>query len=78
MNNDLTVLPVVPEEAEIAPDQRELHPNLPDVYKGQLISLVGGVRQGKGTVWNNLIHNPNFYEDLFSIQGNRNKRQSVI
>ena len=38
MNNDLTVLPVVPEEAEIAPDQRELHPNLPDVYKGQLMA----------------------------------------
>jgi len=66
MNNDLTVLPVVPEEAEISPEQRQLHPNLPDVYKGQLISLVGGVRMGKGTLWNNMLHNPNFYEDLFS------------
>ena len=61
MNNDLTILPVVPEDQEINATQRELHPNIPDVYKGQLILLVGGVRMGKGTLWNNFLHNPNFY-----------------
>ena len=74
--NDLTILPVVPEDQEIDAKQRELHPNIPDVYKGQLIALVGGVRMGKGTLWNNFLHNPNFYgsvggegadgEDFFS------------
>ena len=65
MNNDLTILPVVPEENEESV-KRELHPNLPNVFKGQLVTLVGGVRMGKGTLWNNFLHNPNFYEDLFS------------
>tara|TARA_R110000744_G_scaffold101612_1_gene195858 strand:+ start:2125 stop:2856 length:732 start_codon:yes stop_codon:yes gene_type:complete len=65
MNNDLTILPVVPEENELS-QSRELHENLPDVFRGQLIALVGGVRMGKGTLWNNLLHNPNMYEDLFS------------
>tara|TARA_R110000765_G_scaffold64189_2_gene124760 strand:- start:1807 stop:2538 length:732 start_codon:yes stop_codon:yes gene_type:complete len=65
MNDDLTILPVVPEESELT-QSRELHPNLPNVFKGQLISLVGGVRMGKGTLWNNMLHNPNFYEDMFS------------
>ena len=58
MNNDLTILPVVPEENELS-QSRELHENLPDVFRGQLIALVGGVRMGKGTIWNNLLHNPN-------------------
>jgi len=65
MNNDLTILPVVPEENEMA-DKAQIHENLPNIYKGQLIALVGGVRMGKGTLWNNMLHNPNFYEDLFS------------
>ena len=65
MNDDLTILPVVPEESELT-QSREIHPNLPDVFKGQLLALVGGVRMGKGTLWNNMLHNPNFYEDLFS------------
>ncbi len=65
MNNDLTILPVVPEENEMA-DKAAIHENLPNIYKGQLIALVGGVRMGKGTLWNNMLHNPNFYEDLFS------------
>jgi len=72
MNNDLTILPVIAEDNEDESNKRELHPNIPNVYKGQLISLVGGVRMGKGTLWNNFLHNPNFYgsregeEDLFS------------
>jgi len=65
MNNDLTILPILPEENE-SKDKTEIHPNLPDIYKGQLISLVGGVRMGKGTLWNGFLHNPNFYENLFS------------
>ena len=64
MNDDLTILPIKPEENELK-QIRELHPNLPNVYKGQLLALVGGVRMGKGTLWNNMLHNPNFYEGLF-------------
>ena len=64
MNNDLTILPIKPEESELN-QARELHPNLPNVYKGQLLALVGGVRMGKGTLWNNMLHNPNFYEGMF-------------
>ncbi len=64
MNDDLTILPIKPEENELK-QTRELHPNLPNVYKGQLLALVGGVRMGKGTLWNNMLHNPNFYEGLF-------------
>ena len=59
MNNDLTILPVVPEESELD-EARALHPNLPNVYKGQLCTLVGGVRMGKGTLWNNFIRGPLF------------------
>ena len=40
MNNDLTILPVVAEDNEDESNKRELHPNIPNVYKGQLISLV--------------------------------------
>ena len=64
MNDDLTILPIKPEDNELK-QTRELHPNLPNVYKGQLLALVGGVRMGKGTLWNNMLHNPNFYEGLF-------------
>lgn len=64
MNDDLTILPIKPEESELK-EVRELHPNLPNVYKGQLLALVGGVRMGKGTLWNNMLHNPNFYEGMF-------------
>ena len=64
MNDDLTILPIKPEENELK-QTRELHPNLPNVYKGQLLALVGGVRMGKGTLWNNMLHNPNFYEGMF-------------
>ena len=38
MNNDLTILPVVPEENELA-DKPPIHENLPNIYKGQLIAL---------------------------------------
>lgn len=65
MNNDLTILPILPEENEMVP-KHILHPNLPDIYKGQLICCVGPVRSGKGVLWNGLIHNPNFYKDLFA------------
>lgn len=64
MNNDLTILPIVPEENEIIP-KKAIHPNLPDIYKGQLLALIAPVRAGKGVLWNNMIHNPNFYEGLF-------------
>jgi len=65
MNNDLSILPILPEENERKP-KVPIHPNLPDIYKGQLIAVVGGVRMGKGTLWNGFLHNPNFYADLWS------------
>jgi hypothetical protein len=65
MNNDLTILPIVPEEFKNSKNHRELHPNLPNPYRGQLVPIIGGVRTGKSVLWNNWIHNKNFFEDLF-------------
>ena len=65
-NNDLTILPVVAQDNEDESGKQEIHPNIPNVYRGQLIALVAGVRMGKGTLWNNFLHNPNFYEGMFS------------
>ena len=36
----LQIIPIRPEEGARRKDLRELHPNLPDVYSGQLIALV--------------------------------------
>tara|TARA_R110000744_G_scaffold159998_2_gene276185 strand:- start:628 stop:1404 length:777 start_codon:yes stop_codon:yes gene_type:complete len=66
MNNDLKIYPIKPEIIKGLKKKRELHPNLPDPYKGALIALVAPIRSSKSTTWNNLIHNENFYLDLFS------------
>jgi len=63
-NDDLTILPIMPEESEFNVS-RPLHPNLPDVYRGQLLCIVGPVRSGKGCLIWNLILGKSFYEDLF-------------
>ena len=64
MNDDLTILPVTP-EVNSKKNKRPLHPNLPDVYKGQLIPIIGGLRSGKSVLVQNMLMNKNFYEDLF-------------
>ena len=62
----LQIIPIRPEEGARRKDLRELHPNLPDVYSGQLIALVAPIRSSKSTTWNNFLHNENFYKDLFN------------
>ena len=43
MNNDLTILPIQPPESE-KKERKKLHPNLPDIYKGQLIVCAAPIR----------------------------------
>lgn len=62
----LKIIPIKPEEIKGRKRKKELHPNLPDIYKGQLLALVAPIRSSKSTTWNNLIHNENMYKDLFS------------
>ena len=64
MDNDLTILPIQPEENE-KKKKKKLHPNLPDIYKGQLLVCAAPIRSGKSVLWNNFLHNPNFYCDCF-------------
>ena len=64
--DDLKIIPIKPEPSAQRKNQRKLHPNLPDVYKGQLLALVAPIRSSKSTTWNNLIHNENMFKDLFS------------
>tara|TARA_R110002012_G_scaffold317421_1_gene533727 strand:- start:372 stop:1139 length:768 start_codon:yes stop_codon:yes gene_type:complete len=64
--DDLKIIPIKAEASAKRKNQRYLHPNLPDVYKGQLLALVAPIRSSKSTTWNNLIHNENMFKDLFS------------
>ena len=64
MNNDLTILPIQPPESE-KKEKKKLHPNLPDIYKGQLLVCAAPIRSGKSVLWNNMLLNPNFYCDCF-------------
>lgn len=64
MDKDLTILPIQPPESE-KKARKKLHPNLPDIYKGQLIVCAAPIRSGKSVLWNNFLHNPNFYADCF-------------
>ncbi len=63
MDTDLNIYPVKDEGEEKKP-QRELHPNLPNVYKAQAMLLVAPLRGGKGVLIQNLLHR--FYKDLFA------------
>lgn len=62
----LKIIPIRAEPSIKRKNQRQLHPNLPDVYKGQLLALVAPIRSSKSTTWNNLIHNENMFKGLFS------------
>ena len=63
---NLKIIPIRPEESARRKDLKELHPNLPDIYKGQLIALLAPIRSSKSTTWNNFLHNENFFKDMFS------------
>lgn len=63
-NSNLDILPVKPVETETR-KRRQLHYNIPDPYKGQLLVIAAPIRSGKGVLWNNFLLNPNFYADLF-------------
>jgi len=66
---DFSKLKIIPikddEDQEGKTRKKELHPNLPDVYQGQLLSLVAPIRSSKSTTWNNLILSDNFFNDMF-------------
>lgn len=62
--NKLRIVPICEEEQE-GKIKRPLHPNLPNIYRGQLICLIAPIRSGKGTLWNNMLLGDNFYNDIF-------------
>ena len=62
--DNLTILPIKEEEID-SKNKRDLHENLPDVYKAQLLSIVAPIRSGKSVLWNNLIHREEMFKDLF-------------
>ena len=70
-SKDLEKLKIVPiqEEEQEGKIKRNLHPNLPNVYRGQLITIVAPIRSGKSVTWNNMLLNDNFYNDLFPNDG---------
>ena len=57
-------MPVKPIENELRP-KANLHYNIPDIYKGQLLVIAAPIRSGKGVLISNFLLNPNFYADLF-------------
>jgi len=63
-NKDLTILPIQPEDSEKRV-KKKIHPNLPDIYKGQLLVVASPIRSGKSVLWNNMVLNPNFYDGCF-------------
>ena len=64
-NYDLTILPVQDHLVQRRPLRRPIHPNLPDIYKGAVVLLIGKVKAGKSTTILNWALNPNFYKDAF-------------
>lgn len=63
----LDIKPIKPPESKCKKKTRRLlHCNLPDIYKGSLVCVVGGPKSGKGTTIQNLIHRESMYKDLFS------------
>ena len=66
-NDNAEKLKIIPiqEEDQKLDIERPLHPNLPNIYRGQLVCIVAPIRSGKSTIWNNMLLNDNFYNDLF-------------
>ena len=65
MDKNLDILPIQPIENE-SNQKKNIHPNLPDIYKAQLIVVAAPIRSGKSVMWNNMLLNPNFYADCFT------------
>lgn len=63
--NSLDILPVKPPELKNNKNHRELPDSIPDIYKGQLLIVVGAIRSGKSTLLNSLLLRKSFYNDLF-------------
>lgn len=63
-NDELTILPIVPPK-DGKPPKKQLHPNIPNIYKGQLLLCVAPIRSGKSVWWNNCLLSPHFYEGCF-------------
>ena len=63
--DSLEILPVKPPEIKLNKKMRELPESIPDVYKGQLLIIVGAIRSGKSTLLNSLLLRKSFYNDLF-------------
>ena len=61
----LKIIPIRPEDDEFNV-KKELHPHLPDIYKGQLLCMVAPIRSSKSTTWNWLIHHDNAFNNLFA------------
>lgn len=62
--DELTILPIVPPK-DGKPPGKDLHPNIPNIFKGQLLLVVAPIRSGKSVMWNNFLLNPNYYEGCF-------------
>ena len=63
--NSLDILPVKPPKIKKNKNHRELPESIPDVYKGQLLIIVGAIRSGKSTLLNSLLLRRSFYNDMF-------------
>lgn len=63
-NEKLRIIPIQEEEQE-RKVKRPLHPNLPNIYKGQLICMAAPIRSGKSTIISNMLLGDNFYNELF-------------
>ena len=47
---------------------KELNPILPDIFKNQLILLLGGVATGKTSLLTNLLYHDDYYNNCFSMK----------
>ena len=63
--DSLEILPVKPPEIKLNKKMRKLPESIPDVYKGQLLIIVGAIRSGKSTLLNSLLLRKSFYNDMF-------------
>ena len=62
MDFDLTILPVKTNR-EGTTLRHKIHPNLPDIERGSVLLLIMRRGEGKGTLINNLLLNPNFLNE---------------
>jgi hypothetical protein len=63
-NGEIQIRPIVP-PPDGKPPTKQLHSNIPDIFKGQLILIVAPIRNGKSVLWNNMILSPEWYDGCF-------------